>query len=53
MSDEKYSQGFASGVSGSYESPRVSRVILDESGNYVSSATAKDGSGTLGNSIVE
>lgn len=42
--------GFGSGVTGTYEAPKVSRVVLDEGGNYVSSAT---GAGTLGGSIVE
>jgi len=38
--------GFSSGVTGSYEAPKVKRVVLDEGGNYVSAAP----SGTLGGS---
>jgi len=45
------SQGFSSGVTyeGSYQAPKVSKVVLDEGGNYVSPAAP----GTLGTSIIQ
>ncbi len=42
-------KGFDSGITGSYEAPKVTRVVLDEGGNYVSPA----GRGTLGTSIIK
>lgn len=44
---------FSSGVQGTYEAPRVSRITLGEGGNYVNSASAGDGIGTLSTSIIE
>lgn len=42
--------GFSSGVTGTYEAPKVKRVVLDEGGNYVSAASQGTGAGTLGSS---
>ena len=48
----KESKGFGSGVTYEepYRSPKVSRIVLDEGGNYVSHAIP---GGTLGTSIIE
>ena len=40
--------GFSSGVTGTYEAPKVKRVVLDEDGNDVGTASQRTGAGAPG-----